>query len=107
MLERLKRLRKLLGLNQEEFAEKIGIRQSSYSSIEKGRRSLADRYIKSICMAYDVNEQWLRTGEGPIFSNTQLRNELVDIFCTLSEPSQKYALRVLRELKELQDSNNA
>ena len=104
VLARLKKLRKLLGKTQTEFAEGIGIKQASYSLIEKGQRSLTDRCIHSIVMAYDVNEEWIRTGEGPIFANTQLRKELLDIFCTLSEPSQKYALRVLRELKELQDS---
>lgn len=103
MLERLKKLRNLLGLSQKEFAEGIGIKQSSYSLIEKGQRPLADRYIKSICMAYDVNEKWLLTGQEPIFANTQLKKELMDIFCQLSEPSQEYALKVMRELIELQN----
>lgn len=102
MLERLKRLRNLLGLSQKEFAEGIGIKQSSYSLIEQGQRSLADRYVKSICAVYDVNEKWLLTGEEPIFANTQMKKELLDIFFSLSEPSQKYALKTLKELVELQ-----
>lgn len=102
MLERLKKLRKLLSLSQKEFAEKIGIKQSSYSSIEKGRRSLADRYIKSICMAYNVNEQWLRTGEGQIFLSSPQERELVKIFKNLSPVFQDYLIKMARGLVEVQ-----
>ena len=98
MLSRLKHLRAILGLTQREFAETIGIRQSSYSMIEQGQRGMADRYVKSICLAFDVNENWLRTGEGPIFANAQLRRELLELFDELTPNSQKYALELLRGL---------
>lgn len=106
MNERLKVIRQNLKLTQKEFAEGIGIKQSSYSLIEKGQRPLADRYIKSICMAYDVNEKWLLTGEEPIFANTQLKKELMDIFCQLSEPYQRYIIKVIKELKRLLEQNS-
>mgnify|MGYP004551225267 CR=1 FL=1 len=96
MLERLKRLRSVLSLTQAEFAEKLGIKQSTYSSIESGRYKLTDRYISQICMIFNVNENWIRTGEGPIFENVAKKQEMFELFSKLTPESQDYMLDVLR-----------
>ena len=67
MNERIKELRLLLGLNQSEFGAKIGLRQTSIANYEKGLRQPLDTVITSICREFGVNEEWLRTGEGPQF----------------------------------------
>lgn len=67
MNERIKELRLLLGLNQSEFGARIGLRQTSIANYEKGLRQPLDTVITSICREFGVNEEWLRTGEGPQF----------------------------------------
>ena len=67
IFERLKYIRKTLNLTQKNFAKEIGMSRSGYSQIEIGDRPISDRLIKSICMAFNVNENWLRTGEGEMF----------------------------------------
>lgn len=67
IFERLKYIRKTLNLTQKNFAKEIGMSRSGYSQIETGDRPISDRLIKSICMAFNVNENWLRTGEGEMF----------------------------------------
>lgn len=68
MNERLKELRKEhLHLTLEKFAEPLGVQNSAISKLEKGRTSLTDQMIISICRTYNVNEEWLRTGNGPVF----------------------------------------
>lgn len=64
MNKRLKELRSKLGLSQAAFAEKIGIKQTSYSDIETGRRELTERNLNLICKEFNVDENWLRTGNG-------------------------------------------
>lgn len=78
--ERIRILRKQLGLTQTEFAEKICITQSHLASNETGKRQVTDRTIQLICNEFGVNEQWLRTGEGEIFNqeNESLIHQLVD-----------------------------
>ncbi|WP_367280736.1 helix-turn-helix domain-containing protein, partial [uncultured Helicobacter sp.] len=49
MYERIKFLRKTLGLSQDAFGEKIGITKASISRIEKNERNPSDQTIKSIC----------------------------------------------------------
>lgn len=64
MQNRIKELRKSLGLNQTEFGAKIGVATSAISGYELGTISPSNAIIKSICREYGVNETWLRTGAG-------------------------------------------
>ena len=64
MDERIRLLRKKLGLTQQEFADKIGLKRNSVANYEIGRNSPIDPVIHSICREFGVNEVWLRTGEG-------------------------------------------
>ena len=63
----MKRLRKALDITQQEFADKIGIKRNSYANYETGRNIPIDAIIVSICREFNVNETWLRTGEGKMF----------------------------------------
>lgn len=65
--ERVKELRKFLGLSGEKFGEKLGITRGAISNIENGSRNVTEQVVKSICREFGVNEKWLRTGEGEMF----------------------------------------
>lgn len=67
MNKRLKKLRKILGLNQSAFGDVLGISQQSVGKIETGVNNLTDRNIDIICEKFNVNPEWLRTGEGEMF----------------------------------------
>lgn len=71
MNERIKELRKTLGLTLEEFGARIGMGKSSVSKIEKGLNGTTDQTIRSICREFKVSEDWLRTGEGDMFDQEQ------------------------------------
>lgn len=65
--ERVKELRKALGLTLEKFGSKLGVQKSAISKIEKGENNLTDANIKSICREFSVDYMWLTTGEGEMF----------------------------------------
>lgn len=71
MDERLKELRTSLGCTQEEFGKRIGVKKAAVNKWEKGVNSIADSVILSICREFNVNEHWLRTGEGEMFEQTR------------------------------------
>lgn len=71
MNERVKELRKTLGLSGEKFGESLGTTRFAISQIETGRNNLTDQMIKLICLTYNVNEEWLRTGQGSMFNETK------------------------------------
>lgn len=79
MKERLKELRKALGLSQQEFSERINVAQSTYAQFETGRRELRDIHISQICSTFSASEKWLRTGEGEMFIKEA--DSLVDQLC--------------------------
>lgn len=65
--ERIKELRKSLGLTLEKFGEQLGVTKQTVSRIENGVNNLTEQMIKSICREFNVNEEWLRDGEGEMF----------------------------------------
>lgn len=67
MIERLRKLRNSLGLNQKEFSQKINIGSSTLAMLETGQRAIKDIHISQICSVFNVSEHWLRTGEGEMF----------------------------------------
>ena len=67
MNERIKELREHLGLTLKQFADKVGVTRSAIGHIERGDRSLTNQMFTSICREFDVNEEWLRTGNGDMF----------------------------------------
>lgn len=67
MQDRIKELRKTLGLTQQEFADRIGIQRGTYAKYEIGRNEPIDAVIRLICTTFNVNEEWLRNGSGEMF----------------------------------------
>lgn len=65
--ERVKEVRKSLGLTLEKFGERIGLKKNTMSAIETGRNSLTDANVKAICREFNVDYIWLTSGEGEMF----------------------------------------
>lgn len=79
--ERIKLLRSELSKNGdkmtlEKFGEKLGVGKTAISKIEKGERALTDQMAKAICREFNVREEWLRTGEGEMFVQLDVEDEL-------------------------------
>lgn len=67
MNERLKKLRKTLDLTQQEFGKRIGVKRNTIATYESGRNEPIDSVFSLICREFNVNENWLKTGEGDMF----------------------------------------
>lgn len=76
MKDRLKLLRKELGLTQEKFAERLNIKRNTLANYEIGRNEPIDAVISLICREFNVNETWLRTGEGEMFKERSPSDEI-------------------------------
>lgn len=80
MNERIRSVRTAAGLTQPEFAEKLGLTKNFISLIENGQREPSDRTVRDICRVFNVNEAWLRTGEGEMHTPKTRSEELAEIF---------------------------
>lgn len=65
--ERIRKLRLALGLNQQEFGARIGIKVSAVSYLESGKSRLTESNLILICEKFHVNRSWLLDGEGDMF----------------------------------------
>ena len=68
--ERIREVRKTLGLTLEKFGEKIGMKKNSVSQIENEKNSVTEQVVKSICREFNVDYIWLTTGDGEMFVDT-------------------------------------
>ncbi len=62
--ERVRQVRKDLGLSQEAFGERLGITKSAVSKIEKSENSVTDTMARLICSEFKVDPFWLESGIG-------------------------------------------
>lgn len=76
MKDRIKQVRKSAGITQQELADSLGLKQNTIAMYEIGRIVPSDRTIADICRIYNVNEVWLRTGEGDMFIPRTRHDEL-------------------------------
>lgn len=106
MCERIKILRKTLKLTQQAFAESLGVSRDTIANVEGGRIEIKDIFILSICREFDVNENWLRTGEGEMFIELS-RDEQIAEFVgrTLSTESESFKKRFIAMLAKLDESD--
>ncbi len=65
--ERVKQLRKELGMSQVSFGEKLGVKRDVIANIELDRAPVKDLMINLICKTFKVNPLWLEQGEGEMF----------------------------------------
>ena len=104
IIDRIRLVRKTLGLNQVEFARRMGLTQTHLSMIELEKSTLTEKNIKLICATFAVNEDWLRTGKGEMFgSASPYEKELLDVFEKLTEDTQEFILDMARNLLKRQE----
>jgi len=107
ILDRIRRVRKNLGLNQSEFARRIGLTQTSLSMIELGNTALTEKNIKLICATFAVDEEWLRSGTGEMFGAVSpYEKELLTVFSKLTPDSQEFILEIAQNLFKRQEKQN-
>lgn len=67
--ERIKYFRKeILRINQTEFAAKLGMKQTSISTLEHEGATITEPTLHAICLAFHLNEEWLRNGTEPMYT---------------------------------------
>lgn len=115
---RIRELRKVLEMTQNDFAIRIGLTQNTITKYETGLRSPSNQIVISICREFNVNEGWLRTGNGDMFnpmsedeeldlyigrisgSEDKFKKNLLKALCKLSEDEWNVLKKIISEMKE-------
>lgn len=87
MKDRIKLVRQAASKNQSEFGAVIGVSGAAVSRWEAGDRSVPDSAILSICRCFNVNETWLRTGDGQMYADRDRAREMEELVQSLMADS--------------------
>lgn len=100
--ERISSLLSALAIKQATFAERLNLSQSYVSRIIAGEKIPSDRVILDICAKFDVNETWLRTGQGEMFlpktRDEEIAEFMGDVMSGASDDFRRRFIAVLARL---------
>jgi len=107
--ERVKEVRLAIGLSQAKFAERMAISSSYFANLELNNQTVTERVIRLISAEYNVNANWLRTGEGNMFNEgvDEQISKLVSVFNSLSQHFKECALEQIVTLADLFERTKA
>lgn len=103
--ERINYLIKNLGMKKTAFAEKLNVSQAFVSQLCSGVKQPSERTIQDICTKFNVNEEWLRTGNGEMFIRLS-RNDEISKFVgeLMKEEEDSFKNRLIAGLAALDDT---
>lgn len=106
MNERIKELRKLLNLTQQQFAEKLGVSRNTVATYEIGKSDPSEAAINNICTKCHVDKSWLITGQGEPFLKLDRKDEFILWATTaLSNEPENYRNRLVDALIKLDEND--
>lgn len=106
MKDRIRKLRKILDLTQQEFAKKIGMSANVLTNYETGRRNPSKSVINNICKTFHVSEEWLREGTGEMFVDVSRDDQIMEfVQQTLATRPDSFQRRFAAMLSTLSDSD--
>lgn len=103
--ERIKEVRRTLGLSQAKFAAAISISNGYIAGIELGNRKVNERIVKLIGSSFHVRREWLLFGKGEIFENEPngRLEKARALFDHLDTEFQEYIIKQIENLLEVQE----
>ena len=107
MNNRIKEIRTVLGLTQVKFSSLVSLSNGYIAGVETDRIPVSDRLVKLVCSTFNVNESWLRYGEGDMFSDALIEdkrfNNLVNTVRALPPKYQDFLFEMLDMLVKLKE----
>ena len=103
---RIKSIRQHFKKTQKEFGESLGVSRDTFASYESGRVVPKNTFIQLLCSEYNVNEGWLRTGEGEMLVQIS-RDEEVASFVgnVLKGETETFKRRLISMLSRLDEAD--
>ena len=90
-----------LGIKKAGFAKRLNLSQPFVSELCSGKSKPSDRTISDICREFDVNEEWLRTGEGEMFRQLGREEEITDFLAKLIREPDAFQARLIAAMAKL------
>ena len=103
--QRIRELRKKIGLNQRDFCKRLALSTGYIAGVEINSRKVNDRIIKLIIAEFKVNEEWLRYGNGEMFIEEKSNEKAARISSLYDDLPPHYQDVVLGTIELLRKAN--
>lgn len=101
--DRIKKLINSIGKTKTEIAKTLDVTPAYLSKLIK-TGTPSDMFISNLCRNYNVNEEWLRTGEGEMFVIQSNEEEIAAFLgAVLAEEGETYKKQLILALANLSD----
>lgn len=101
MNKRISSLIENLQIKKIDFAKTIKVSAPFVSELCSGAKLPSNRTISDICREFNVNEDWLRTGEGEMFIQRSRHEELADFFGDVLSGQTDFRFRLISALSRM------
>lgn len=102
--DRLRELRKSVGLSQTKFGERVGVGLGVIRNLEDGLTSPSPMFLDLICRTYGCDRIWLETGDGEMFQEMSADEQIADfVGGILSDRGDQFQKKVIQILSSLDD----
>lgn len=104
MNERISTIIEASGIKKTVFADRLNVSQAFVSQLCSGVKQPSDRTIADICREFNVNEDWLRTGEGEMFKPLS-RSETIAKFAgeLMKDEDDSFRRQLIEALAQLDE----
>lgn len=100
--ERVAFLIKEMGITKTAFANRLNVSQAFVSQICSDTKTPSDRTIADICREFNVNEEWLRTGQGDMLVNLDKQKKIAAFLGDLMhEEDSSFKIQLIEMLSEM------
>lgn len=117
MKDRIKKIRKKESLTQQKFADRLGLKRQTIATYETGRSEPMDNIIVSMCREFNINEDWIRYGKGPMYKeiedklstylgeiaigNDDFIKEIIEIYMELDQTSKDALKKICKKAADV------
>lgn len=105
IVDRLIEIRKKLGYSQAKFASQLGLSRNFINQVENRNKNVSERTVSDICREFDINETWLKTGEGEMFIELTKEEEIASFIGeVLRDEDDSFKKRLISGLAALDET---
>lgn len=105
IVDRLIEIRKKLGYSQAKFAAQLGLSRNFINQVENRNKNVSERTVSDICREFDINETWLKTGEGNMFIELTKEEEIATFIGeVLRDEDDSFKKRLISGLAALDET---
>lgn len=105
IVDRLIEIRKKLGYSQAKFASQLGLSRNFINQVENRNKNVSERTVSDICREFDINETWLKTGEGNMFIELTKEEEIATFIGeVLRDEDDSFKKRLISGLAALDET---